>query len=86
MPSVQIDDADVDILTMENRVNVYIDLRGMETRESSIAIRADISTVYVYDMDSRNVIKIVRLPVQIKTSPVSYYLRNGVLGITLERL
>ncbi|MEM1622143.1 MAG: hypothetical protein QXJ30_09600, partial [Metallosphaera sp.] len=85
-PSVQIDDADVDILTMENRVNVYIDLRGMETRESSIAIRADISTVYVYDMDSRNVIKIVRLPVQIKTSPVSYYLRNGVLGITLERL
>ncbi|BCS91887.1 hypothetical protein [Metallosphaera javensis (ex Sakai et al. 2022)] len=86
MPFVQIDDSDVDILTDETRVHVYIDLRGLDLKETSLAIRADISTVYVYNKDLRNVIKIVRLPVQVKSFPLSYYLRNGVLGITLERL
>ncbi|WP_054836061.1 hypothetical protein [Metallosphaera hakonensis] len=86
LPSIQIDDPDVEVITRDERVDVYVDLRTLETREDDLALRADISAVYIYDKSRRAVIKIVKLPVQVKSYPLTFHLRNGTLIINLQRL
>lgn len=86
MPFIQVDnDPDVDVIVGDQEVNVYLDLRSIEVRASELLIKADDRSIYVYDPVRKSVIKIIRLPVEVRSDTMRYEVRNGTVTVNVRR-
>ncbi|MEM0373323.1 MAG: hypothetical protein QXV69_08320 [Sulfolobaceae archaeon] len=70
-PSIiqQDEDPDVEILQIGDYIEVYVDLRGRDLKLDRIDIKIDKNKIYLYDVKSNNIIKIIKIRSDIILSP-----------------
>ncbi|BAK54169.1 MULTISPECIES: hypothetical protein [Sulfurisphaera] len=84
MPTIT-EDPDVDILMNGNLLKVLIDLRGRNLKSENLIVKADKQGVYIFDKESNNVIKVIKLPTFVDPTSVSFSEKFGTYIITLKK-
>ncbi|QIW22999.1 hypothetical protein EWF20_01725 [Sulfolobus sp. S-194] len=84
MPTIT-EDPDVDILMNGNLLKVLIDLRGRNLKSENLIVKADKQGVYIFDKESNNVIKVIKLPTLVDPNSVSFSEKFGTYIITLKK-
>ena len=80
--STSIEDPEVDIITNRNQLMVLIDLRGRDI--DKITVKASRNQLYVYDIGTKNVIKIIQLPKEVEPESLKYEKYFGTCIISLR--
>jgi len=80
------EDPDVDILTSDNALKVFVDLRGRDLKNENLVVKADKEGVYIFDKEKKSVIKVISLPERVDPSSISFIEKHGTYIITLKKM
>ncbi len=89
MPNVFIredEDPDYDIYIGQDKVVIYLDLRGKEVTYSKILIKSDGEKIYIFNSVNNSIVKIISLPTRIDSSSVTFNHKNGIFIIQGNKL
>uniref|UniRef100_A0A2U9IN60 ArsA HSP20-like domain-containing protein n=1 Tax=Acidianus sulfidivorans JP7 TaxID=619593 RepID=A0A2U9IN60_9CREN len=86
MSYTAIDDPDVDIITTNRDIKIFIDLRGKGLEVDKLLLRADNLHIYIYDPISNTIIKIVNLPDAIEPLTLTVNQRNDTIALTVKKI
>lgn len=86
MSYIIIDDSDVDVIDTANDVRIFIDLRGKDFEVDKLRFRADNTHLYIYDLKSGSVVKIVNLAEAIEPNSINIVKKNGTITIIAKKI
>ncbi|AOL15952.1 hypothetical protein BFU36_03550 [Sulfolobus sp. A20] len=84
MPNVFIredEDPDYDVYISQDKVVIYLDLRGKEVTYNRILIKSDGEKIYILNSVNNSIVKIIALPTRIDSSTVTFNYKNGIFII-----